>query len=224
MLKKRIVILLTLYDGVLFRTKKFVPDYRYTLNFVDLDFVDEVVILDVTPDGDRENFYRTIRDFTDVCSVPLAVGGDIRDIEEVNRLFGELPVEKVVIERGLENPYFALAVAGKWGRQSLCQGITLKPGGQTLINDVCCGEILVQSVDRDGSLLGYDLEFIKETAKRTSVPVIAGSGCGTWAHMREAFDAGADACATSCIHHFTPNAIRAAKQYLGEHGVPVRPI
>lgn len=222
MLKKRIISLLTLNDGVLFRTKKFVPDYRYTLNFVDLDLIDEVVILDVG--GERENFYKAVREFTDRCQVPTAVGGRIDSLEEVNRLFGELPIEKVVVERGLwENPDLGEQIASKWGRQALCQGMTLGYGVE-YTPQVPRGEILFQIVERDGSLLGYDIEWLRCYAGNYDVPVIAGSGCGTWTHMKEAFDAGADACATSCIHHFPPNAIRACKEYLSENGIAVRPV
>lgn len=227
MLKKRIISLLTLNDGVLFRTKKFVPDLRYSLNFVDLDLIDEVVILDVTPDGegDRANFYKTVREFTDTCQVPAAVGGKIRDLDEVNRLFGELPVEKVVIERGLiENPDLGYQIAEKWGRQALCQGVTAwRFDDVFLVREQPCGEFLVQSVERDGSLLGYDLGLISWHASEWDVPVIAGSGCGTWEHMRQAFEAGASAAATQNIHHFPPNAVRAAKRYLADAGVAVRP-
>ena len=236
MLKKRIISLLTLNDGVLFRTKKFVPDYRYTLNFVDLDLIDEVVILDVTPEGqgDRANFYKTVRDFTDQCAVPLAVGGKIRDLEEVNRLFGELPIEKVVVERGLlEDSRLGRQIAQKWGSQALCQAITARDDESEAerhfaVPDEPCGELLLQNVKRDGSLLGYDLDLLRGVmvfyrSLARNVPIVIGSGCGTWEHMRQAFETGADAAATSCIHHFPPNAIRAAKKYLAEHGVAVRP-
>ena len=228
MLKKRVITLLTLNDGVLFRTKRFKPDYRYTLNFVDLDLVDEVVMLDVTPDGEgeRKNFYRTMREFTDQCQVPVSVGGKIRDLEEVNRLFGELPVEKVVVERGLyNNPRLGEQIATKWGIQALCAGMTLTDATEWIEFEAGAdaGEILVQSVERDGSLLGYDLSWVRDALQLFDVPVIAGSGCGTWKHMKEAFDVGADACATSCIHHFTRNAIKACKEYLLENGVAVRP-
>ena len=235
MLKKRIITLLTLNDGVLFRTKNFRPDYRYTLNFVDLDHVDEVVILDVTPEGegDRGNFYRTLREFTEKCQVPLAVGGKIANLDEVSRLFGEFPVEKVVVESGLvRNPDLGRQIAEKWGRQALCAGITRFGGldewrwtmGHLHLPRYCehAGEILYQSVEHDGSLLGYDMECVRDLVWAFDCPVIAGSGCGTWKHMKEAFEAGADACATSCIHHFPASQIRACKQYLHDEGIPVR--
>jgi cyclase len=233
MLKKRIISLLTLNDGVLFRTKKFVPDYRYTLNFVDLDSVDEVVILDVTPEGegDRANFYKTIKKFTSECFVPCTVGGKIRDLAEVDYLFREVGADKVVVESVLaENPRLAWQIAEKWGSQAICVGVTADRAGFYVDMDAseiireAVGEVLFQTVERDGSLLGYDIARLLLVRQYFSeVPVIAGSGCGTWEHMRHAFEAGADAAATSCIHHFPPNAIKAAKAYLEEHGVAVRP-
>ena len=77
MLRNRLVVVLTLNDGVLFRTRNFVPDYRYTLNFVDTWLVDELIVLDITRPGggDRQNFYHAVEDLASKCFVPLAVGG-----------------------------------------------------------------------------------------------------------------------------------------------------
>ena len=79
MLRKRLITALTFNDGVLFRTKLFRPDYRYTLNFVDAWSVDEIVVLDVTRpgQGEQRNFFKVIEDFACRCFVPLAAGGGI---------------------------------------------------------------------------------------------------------------------------------------------------
>lgn len=76
MVRKRLITVLTVNNGVLFRTRNFVPDYRYTLNFVDAWSVDEVVLLDITRpgEGERENFYSVVKDFAANCFVPLTVG------------------------------------------------------------------------------------------------------------------------------------------------------
>ena len=88
MLRSRLITVLTINDGVLFRTRNFQPDYRYTLNFVDAWSIDEIVILDITRSGygDRANFYNIVSNFARNCFVPLAVGGGVRDINDFNIL------------------------------------------------------------------------------------------------------------------------------------------
>ena len=100
MLRKRIITVLTFNDGVLFRTKLFRPDYRYTLNFVDAWSVDEIVVLDVTRPGtgDKKNFYQTIREFATNCFVPMAAGGGIRTIEDVRTFAGQTATVSVCIK------------------------------------------------------------------------------------------------------------------------------
>jgi cyclase len=84
------------------------------------------------------------------------------------------------------------------------------------------GEILVQAVERDGALQGYDLDLIREVSAAVSIPVIAGGGCGTYEHMLQAIRAGADAVAAGAMFAFTDATPRGAAQYLQAHGVPVR--
>ena len=88
MLRKRLITVLTFYDGVLFRTKNFTPDYRYTLNFVDAWSVDEIVVLDSTRPGtgDRENFYEVVSEFARDCFVPLSAGGGVKTVEDFRAL------------------------------------------------------------------------------------------------------------------------------------------
>src|SRR3989344_7101177 len=98
MLKKRLITVLTFNDGVLFRTKDFIPDYRYTLSFVDAWSVDEIVVLDVTRPGQgkRENFYKVVKKFASGCFVPLAAGGGVRTLKDFKTLL-DLGADKVII-------------------------------------------------------------------------------------------------------------------------------
>src|SRR5678816_184949 len=98
LLRRRLITVLTLNDGVLFRTKKFHPDYRYTLNFVDAWSVDEVVALDVTREGqgDRAAFLEVIEHLARECFVPLACGGGVRSIDDVQTLL-RAGADKVII-------------------------------------------------------------------------------------------------------------------------------
>lgn len=89
--------------------------------------------------------------------------------------------------------------------------------------DAGAGEILLTSVERDGTMQGYDIELIRRVTSCVSVPVIASGGAGNYEHMREAvMDGGASAVAAASIYHFTEQTPREAKEYLQEHGVAVR--
>ena len=119
MLHKRLITVLTFNDGVLFRTKLFTPDYRYTLNFVDAWSVDEIVILDVTRpgQGDPVNFEAVVRKFASQCFVPLSVGGGIRTMDDVRRLIA-LGADKVVVNTVMaERPELIGEIARQYGRQ-----------------------------------------------------------------------------------------------------------
>lgn len=91
-----------------------------------------------------------------------------------------------------------------------------------LVTDRGVGEILLQSVDRDGMLCGYDLDLIREVSAAVSIPVIASGGCGTYEHMLEAFKAGADACASGAMFAFTDATPRGAAQFLRRNDICVR--
>lgn len=247
MLRKRLITVLTFVDGVLFRTKQFDPDYRYTLNFVDAWSVDEIVVLDVTrPDqGERENFFKVVRGFAERCFVPLAAGGGVRGMDDVRRLL-DAGADKVTVNTGaLERPELITEIASAYGAQ--CAVVSMdakrdangdsevyssfgsKATGLTPANWAAeaerrgAGEILVTSIDRDGSLSGYDLDLCREVATAVSVPVLIAGGAGNWKHFVEGFTEGkADGVCTANIYHFTETSIHSAKKFLSKANVPVR--
>lgn len=247
MLRKRVVTVLTFNDGVLFRTKLFKPDYRYTLSFVDAWSVDEIVVLDVTRpgEGSRESIEPVIRDFASRCFVPLAAGGGIRNLDDVRR-FMKLGADKVIVNTGaLERPELITEIAEAFGAQCVVLSIDAKrhddgsyevygrfgaePTGRAPEEwaregeKLGAGEILITSIDRDGWLQGYDLELCSTVSQAVSVPVLVLGGCGTWKHMVEGFnEGGASAVCTQNIYHFTEASIQSAKKFLGAKGVPVR--
>src|SRR5262245_41360780 len=119
MLRTRLVTVMTFSDGVLFRTKQFTPDYRYTLNFVDTWSVDEIVVLDVTRPGEgrKESFFEVIGHFARNCFVPLSAGGGIRDIADVRR-FLALGADKVVVNTAaVARPELISEIAESYGSQ-----------------------------------------------------------------------------------------------------------
>lgn len=216
MLKKRVIVLLTLQNGRLMRTKNFRPDRWYTLDFVDLAAFDEAVCINLTPD-DKSSFVQAVNKVSDTAAIPITVGGGISSMDDISWAMGEMPTEKVVIETHGE---LIDEGAGKWGSQAMVWGCTAGREG-TCPNMEGVGEIFLQSVGRDGSLEGYDLDLPRNLEDVTT-PIIIGSGCGTWKHMIEGFEAGADGCATSCIFHMNRNAVDGFKLNLSRQGVPVR--
>lgn len=247
MLRKRVVTVLTFNDGILFRTKLFSPDYRYTLNFVDAWSVDEVVILDVTRrgQGNRDNFFKVIREFAGNCFVPISAGGGIREFSDV-REYLSVGADKVVVNTGaLQRPELIREIAEAYGSQCVVVSIDARRregGGYEVYSEFAgtpsgmdpvtwaqqaeamgAGEILITSVERDGYLQGYDLELSSSVADAVGVPVLVLGGAGNWRHFVEGVEQGhASAVCTQNIYHFTESSIRSAKQYLKKAGLHVR--
>ncbi len=239
--------MLTFNDGVLFRTKLFNPDYRYTLNFVDTWSVDEIVVLDVTRpgQGDRENFHNVVENLARRCFVPLAVGGGIRDLSDVRILLG-LGADKVVVNSGaVERPELINEISRKYGSQCVVLSIDArktKDGSYEVFShaaskatgldpvlwarqgsEMGAGEVLITSIERDGWLQGYDLELCNGVCEGVSVPVLILGGAGNWKHLADGFEnTAAAAVCTQNIFHFTEKSVRSAKQFLHKRGIDVR--
>lgn len=234
MLKRRVCIALLFNDGVLFRTKKFQPDYRYTTAFLGVDAVDEVFLIDITRSGPSKASHEAMKAYADRCFSPVTMGGHIKSLDDVKRFF-DMGADKVVLRTGFyESPWLAGDIAKKFGAQAVVIGLDdeggeVYTGGEDYVDIIeaarwveneGAGEIFLQSVDRDGSLSGYDLETLRSVVSSVKIPVVVGTSCGNYSHMKAAFDAGASGCATANIHHFTENAIRGFKRQLAEY---VRP-
>jgi imidazole glycerol-phosphate synthase subunit HisF len=247
MLRNRLITVLTLNDGVLFRTKQFVPDYRYTLNFVDQWSIDEVVALDITRPGhgDRAHFYDVVSKLATNCFVPLAVGGGVRSLDDAQTLLN-VGADKVVVNTGaLERPALIQEIARAYGAQCvvLAMDVRRMASGAYEVHSTFAtratgrdpqswareaetlgaGEILVTSIERDGSLEGYDNVLNRSVANAVTVPVLVAGGAGQWQHFVDAFViGGASAVCTTNIYHFTDTSVRSAKRFLQKSGIPVR--
>ena len=248
MLRRRLVTVLTFNDGVLFRTKDFRPDYRYTLNFVDAWSVDEIVVLDVTRpgQGERERFHEVVRQFASRCFVPLAAGGGVRTLDDFRTLLG-LGADKVVVNtEALRRPAFISEAAQTFGSQCVVVSIDarrnatsgsyevftefgqqptgLEPSAWALrAQHLGAGEVLITSIEKDGSLEGYDNELNRAVAEAVTIPVLVCGGAGNWQHFVEGFrSGGASAVCTTNIYHFTETSIKSAKRYLASAGIDVR--
>lgn len=259
MLKKRVIISLLINDGELYRTKQFVPDYQYTMNFVTVDSIDELFVIDITRGGRSEKFERYVKKIVDNCFAPLCVGGHIRTLEDVKWALGEFGADSILInseiqrdDRGgwsMKSIGLIESITSKLGSQSFTAGIDVRRDGAHIFNDghKCyfgqgrkpilghpvrlamqyekqgAGQIFLQSIDRDGSLAGYDLDICQEVSDAVSIPVVIAGGCGNWTHMKDGFEIGhAAGCATSNIYHFPESTMSSWKLKLQEAGVPVR--
>src|SRR3990167_5488127 len=256
MLRQRLIVILALNNGVLYRTKRFQPDYRYTINYVDSALVDEVIILDITRpgQGDRGNFIRTVEEFSDRSVVPLTVGGGIRTLDDAKELLA-YGADKVVVNTGaVERPGLISEKAGLMGSQAVVLAIDAcvfsvvlgppdgfeasayevftdfgaKPRGMDPATwaeravALGAGEILVTSIQRDGSLLGYDNELNRQVVDAVTVPVLCAGGVGNWQHLVDALNVGVSGVCVSNIFHMTETSLRAAKEHMRGAGCLVR--
>jgi cyclase len=247
MLRKRVIAVLTLNDGVLFRTKLFRPDYRYTANFVDTWSIDELVILDVTRNnfGDKNVFFRTVEEFASRCFVPISVGGGIRSLSDV-KTFLDAGADKVVLNSGaIENPSLIEEIAFAYGAQCIVLSIDVVEGTEkkyevyshcatrpsgldplfwaSLGEKLGAGEILLTPVKNDGWLQGYNLELCRAVADEVNIPVLILGGAGNWQHFIDGVNIGnAAGVCTQNIYHFTESSIQSAKSVMAAAGIPVR--
>lgn len=247
MLRKRLITVLTINNGVLFRTRNFVPDYRYTINFVDAWSVDEVVLLDISRDRatDPSSFAAVLGEFAGRCFVPIAAGGGVRDMTSFRRML-ELGADKVVLNAGaVLEPDLITQGARSFGSQCVVLSIDAKrnadgryevfiesgakPTGlepaawARRAQELGAGEIMISSIDKDGSLEGYDNELNRLVSEAVDIPVLACGGAGKWQDFLDGFEQGkAQAVCTTNIYHFTETSIRSAKAFLKSAGVDVR--
>lgn len=201
--------------------------------------VDELIYLDIaaTPEG-RGPDIEMVRRLTAGCFMPITVGGGVRTIEHVRELLNA-GADKVAIRTGaIANATLVHDAASHFGCQAIVVAIDVVGGlaghvltlgagpgpkrwAQDLV-DVGAGEILLTSVDREGTLEGYDLELISAVSSSVDVPVIAHGGCGTYEHMAQAIKAGASAVAAGAMFQFTAQTPKGAARYLSDHGIEVR--
>ena len=126
MLKKRLIITLTFLDGVLFRTKNFKPDYRYTKNFIDLWSIDELILIDISEKKFSKNFLELISFFSTNCFVPLSVGGGIKKVNDAD-LFFKYGADKIILGSNvIKEPKLINEISHKYGNQSIIQSIDCK--------------------------------------------------------------------------------------------------
>jgi cyclase len=207
--------------------------------------VDELVLLDTIAHLSSEDpDFESIAEFGQDCFVPLTVGGGITKIDQVQRLL-RAGADKVSINTAAYvRPSLINEIANRHGAQCVIASVDvrvqdngwlcfshagMKSTGHEVIawvrelEDRGAGEILLTSIDRDGTMQGYDLALIEAVVKAVNIPVIASGGAGNYQHMVQAVnEAGASAVAAASIFHFTEQTPAGAKMALLAAGLPVR--
>lgn len=211
---------------------------------------DELTFLDITASsGDRETTYEIVRRTAEQVFIPLTVGGGVRTVEDVDRLLRAGADKVGVNTAAVARPELISAVADRFGSQVLVLSVDARrcpPGVDTdsgfevtthggrrstgidavdwarRAADLGAGEILLNSMDADGTKDGYDLELIRAVRATVRIPVIASGGAGRLADFAPAVGAGADAVLAASVFHFGEIAIGEVKEALGAAGYPVR--
>lgn len=208
---------------------------------------DELVFLDITASSDgRETVIDMVREVAKCVFIPFTVGGGIRTVEDFKALLREGADKISINSSAIANPQLIRDAADKFGSQCVVVAIDArkredgsgwniyKNGGRVdvgidaiewakKVESLGAGEILLTSMDCDGTKAGYDLELTKAVAESVSIPVIASGGAGIVEHFKEALtDGGADAALAASLFHYKELEIRQVKEYLREQGISVR--
>lgn len=211
---------------------------------------DELCFLDITASSDnRETILDVVERTADVCFMPLTVGGGVRKLDDVRQLLLAGADKIAVNTTAVNNPDFIREAARKFGSQCIVVAIDAKQvengteaprweifthGGRTptgidavafarRMEECGAGEILLTSMDRDGSKEGFDLALTRSISNAVSVPIIASGGVGTLDHLVEGVvEGGASAVLAASIFHFGEYTIGEAKAFMTAHNVPVR--
>jgi cyclase len=250
MLKVRVIPTLLwkqfgLVKGVGFDSWRRVGPVLPTVKVYNKREVDELILVDILAhQSDNEPDFESIDEFGQDCFVPLTVGGGITRIAQVQRLL-RAGADKVAINTAAySHPNLINQIASRHGAQCVVASIDVRAqdrgwfcfsnsGKQATNREVVtwvreledrgAGEILITSIERDGTMQGYDLPLIEAVVRAVKIPVIASGGAGNYQHMVDAvIQAGASAVAAASIFHFTEQTPAGAKTALAEAGIQVR--
>lgn len=251
MLAKRIIPCLDVKNGrvvkgVNFLGLKDAGDPVECAEIYDKEGADELVFLDITASFEKRKIILDIVQKTAECVfMPLTVGGGIRNIPDIKQLLRSGADKVSINTTAVNNPRFVQEAAGKFGTQCIVVAIDAKKktnkkwevyinGGRTptrleaiswakKVEKLGAGEILLTSMDYDGTKKGYDIELTKAIAQAVNIPIIASGGAGNLEHLYEAIAKGkADAVLAASIFHYRTYSIKQAKEYLKKKGIAVR--
>ena len=250
MLKRRLIPCLDVKDGRVVKGVNFVDlrdagDPVEAAQAYDFAGADELCFLDITASHeDRGILLDVVRRTAEACFMPLTVGGGVRSIEDIRNLLNSGADKVSIMTAAVTRRSFVAEAARKFGSQCIVVAIDAKRVGErwevfthggrrpTGLDAVAyarevvefgAGEILLTSMDRDGTREGFDLELTRRVADAVPAPLIASGGVGTLEHLVEGVrDGGASAVLAASIFHFGEHTIGEAKRYMAERGVPMR--
>ena len=206
---------------------------------------DEICFLDITASNEkRHTIYDVVEKTSKKCFVPLTVGGGVRSVDDINKLLN-CGADKVSINTAaVQNSRVVLESSKKFGSQCIVVAIDAKKntdkweifthGGRNKtgidaiefakkMEENGAGELLVTSMDRDGTQVGYDIDLMSKISSKVNIPVIASGGVGNLDHLVDGIKLGnASAVLAASIFHYGKYSIKQAKEYLNSKGIPVR--
>ena len=206
---------------------------------------DEICFLDITASNEnRDTIYEVVKETSKKCFVPLTVGGGVRSVDDINKLLN-CGADKVSINTAaVQNPSVVIDSSKKFGSQCIVVAIDAKKNNESweifthggrnstgidaidfaiLMEKNGAGELLVTSMDRDGTQKGYDIDLMSAISSSVNIPVIASGGVGNLDHLAEGIKNGkASAVLAASIFHYGKYSIKEAKEYLDSKGIPVR--
>ena len=250
MLCKRIIPCLDVKDGRVVKGTNFINlvDAGSPVELAERyskEGADELVFLDITASAEkRKTLVELVREVAKAIRIPFTVGGGISEIKDIEALL-KAGADKVSLNSSIvRNPNLITEASRQFGSQAIVAAIDIKFNGSEykvyvkggreetdLVGmewckraaDLGAGEILLTSMDKDGTKEGYDVEFLKELTSNVTIPVIASGGAGNKKHFLDAFkNANVDACLAASLFHFNILPIKELKEYLDENGVVVR--
>lgn len=250
MLTKRIIPCLDVKDGQVVKGKCFMDlqqagDPVSLARFYERQGADELVLLDITASIEkRSTFLDVVTKVAKQLSIPFAVGGGIRSLSDIHRLLNAGADKISLNTAALNTPQLIRQAAEAFGSQCIILGIDVKkknsgwevfshsgtiPVGKDALSwalegqELGAGELLVTSIDRDGTQEGYDLELIQMLSKHLSIPIIASGGVGKWEDMKDVFVHGqADAALAASLFHLKGCSIGELKKLLAKEDILVR--
>ena len=206
---------------------------------------DEICFLDITASNEnRETIYEVVKNTSEKCFVPLTVGGGVRSVKDINKLLN-CGADKVSINTAaVKNPDVIIESSKKFGSQCIVVAIDAKKnnekwevfthGGRNKtgidaldfarkMEDCGAGELLITSMDRDGTQIGYDIDIMSKISSKVNIPIIASGGVGNLDHLVDGIKLGkASAVLAASIFHYGEYTIKETKEYLKSRNVPIR--
>lgn len=252
MLKKRLIPSLLLQNGRMVKGEKFsnyrdVGDPVSAAKIYNSQYVDELVFIDIdATKKDQKTNCDIIKKVSEVCHMPLTIGGGIKSISDISALLNS-GADKVLINSELYNsPNLLKLAVKKFGSSCIVAGIDVKVTNDTyelyknlgsekvaknildhieFLESEGTGELYINNISNDGLMKGYNLDLIRFVLKHTSIPVIACGGAGNFAHVLEAFtQTEIGALAMSSIFHFGDNNPIRLRSYLKNNKIPIKRI